>query len=180
MFEDERGEEIPQYPEDLFDPAAFEAWFQASIVGPPPLIDRLSQSAARATSMAAERFEFLDQLRLEAETETGATWTQRDSLEWRSVRAEDAAALSIHERSAEAQLDLARQLVHVFPDTLQGLRTAQFSERHARILVEQSTGLPGTFLASSRSDFSRMRPGTCRPGSKASPEGCASPSRRRA
>src|SRR3954471_8566674 len=147
MFEDEHGEAIPQDPGDLFDPAAFEAWFQESVVGPPPLIDRLSLSAARATSMAAERFEFLDQLRLEAETETGATWAQRDSLEWRSLRAEVAAALSIHERSAEAQLDLARQLVHVFPDTLQGLRTAQFSERHARILVEQSTGLPEHLLA---------------------------------
>src|SRR3954471_21519106 len=143
MFEDERGEEIP---EDLLDPGMFEAWFQESVVGPPPLIDRLSLSAARATSMAAERFEFLDQLRLEAEAETGAFWTQRDSLEWRSLRAEVAAALSIHERSAEAQLDLARQLVHVFPDTLQGLRTAQFSERHARILVEQSTGLPDHLL----------------------------------
>src|SRR3954463_9298232 len=144
MFEDERGEEIP---EDLFDPAEFEAWFQASIVGPPPLIDRLSQSAARATSMAAERLEFLDQLRLEAEAETGATWTQRDSLEWRSLRAEVAAALRIHERSAQAQLDLARQLVHVFPATLRGLFGAEFSERHARILVEQAVGLPEALLA---------------------------------
>src|SRR4051812_50010415 len=124
MFEDERGEGIP---EDLFDPAAFEAWFQESVVGPPPLIDRLSLSAARATSMAAERFEFLDQLRLEAETETGATWTQRDSLEWRSLRAEGAAAPGIHERRAEAQPDPAPPLVQVFPGTPQGLRTAPVS-----------------------------------------------------
>src|SRR3954467_10269715 len=104
MFEDEHGEAIPQDPGDRFDPAAFEAWFQESGVGPPPLIDRLSLSAARATSMAAERFEFLDQLRPEAGAEPGAPWPHRDSLEWRSLRAEVAAALSIHERSAEAQL----------------------------------------------------------------------------
>src|SRR4051794_41579187 len=117
MFEDERGEEIP---EDLFDPAAFEAWFQESVVGPPPLIDRLSLSAARATSMAAERFEFLDQLRLEAEAETGASWTQRDSLEWRSLPAEGAAAPSIHERRAPTPPDLAPPLGHGFPGTPPG------------------------------------------------------------
>src|SRR3954469_19892899 len=123
MFEDDGTGWVP---EDPLDPAVFDELFLAEVAGPPPLIDRLTESSSRATILAAERFEFLDRLRLEEEARTGASWSQPDALEWRSLRAEVAAALRIHERSAQAQLDLARQLVHVFPATLRGLFGSEF------------------------------------------------------
>src|SRR3954452_817592 len=144
MFEDDGAGWIP---EDPLDPAVFDELFRAEVAGPPPLIDRLAQGNAWSRTIAAERFEHLDQLRLEEEAATGASWTLPDSLEWRSLRAEVAAALEVHERSAQALLGVARQLVHVFPATLDGLRHGLFSERHARILVEQAVGLPEALLA---------------------------------
>src|SRR3954447_835948 len=144
MFEDDGAGWVP---EDPLDPAVFDESFRAEVVGPPPLIDRLAQGNEWSRTIAAERFEHLDQLRLEEEAATGASWSQPDALEWRSLRGGGDAALEVHERSAQAQLDLARQLVHVFPATLDGLRHGLFSERHARILVEQAVGLPEALLA---------------------------------
>lgn len=110
------------------------------------LVDRIAERQSLATTLAAERLEFIDELRLVAEADTGATWIDPDSLEWRSLRAEVAAVLRVHERTAQATLDLARALVHQFAATLESLHRAEFTERHARILVEQSVGLPDELL----------------------------------
>lgn len=111
------------------------------------LVEWIAQRHDLATVFAAERLSFIDELRLEAERETGATWTDPDSLEWRSLRAEVAAVLQLHERSAQVTLDMARLLVHTFPSTLNALHSAEFSERHARILVEVAVGLPDELCA---------------------------------
>src|SRR5215218_6459414 len=148
MFEDADVEGIPEDPlgictiEDVLMQRLVDA------VSPvPALVDQLEESSSRSRWLSAERYRLLDAMRLEAEAETGASWTDPDSLEWRSLRAEVAAALEIHERSAQAQLDLARKLVHTFPATLDGLWGMVVGERHARILVEQSTGLREAVLA---------------------------------
>ena len=148
MFEDELVEGIPEDPLGIVTVEDVLLQRLIDSVSPrPALVDQLSETASRARMLAAERFRLIDAMRREAEAETGASWTDPDSLEWRSLRAEVAAALEIHERSAQAQLDLARQLVHVFPDTLDSLSRMVLSERHARILVEQSTGMPEGLLA---------------------------------
>src|SRR3954452_7222103 len=62
MFEDDGAGWVP---EDPLDPGVFDELFRAEVAGPPPLIDRLTESSSRATILAAERFEFLGRLRLE-------------------------------------------------------------------------------------------------------------------
>ncbi|WP_210479271.1 HNH endonuclease signature motif containing protein [Naasia sp. SYSU D00948] len=106
------------------------------------LADRIEERRAMTTRFIAEELSFLDDLRLETERLTGASWTQRDSLAWRELRAEVAALLRVHEKAAERRLDFARDLVHRFPATLDGLHHAFFTERHAQIVVEQAVGLP--------------------------------------
>jgi hypothetical protein len=106
------------------------------------LVGWIAERKNLATTFAAERLSYIDELRLESERVTGATWTDPDALEWRSLRAEVAAVLQVHERTAQTVLDLARLLVHSFPRTLEALHRAEFSERHARILVDEAVGLP--------------------------------------
>ncbi|WP_210505458.1 HNH endonuclease signature motif containing protein [Naasia sp. SYSU D00057] len=147
MFEDVQVEGIPEDPlgictvEDVLMQRLLDA------VSPrPSLLDQLEEFASQARQHAARQYRLLDAMRLEQETLTGATWTDQDALEWRSLRAEVAAALEVHERTAQAQLELARKLVHDFPDTLDALERMVISERHARILVEQSSGLRDDLL----------------------------------
>jgi len=105
-------------------------------------IDRIAERATMETVFFAEKLEYIDDCRLIAERETGAHWSDPDSLEWRSLRAEIAAAAQIHERTAQSLLDLARALLHRFPATFKGLRYGGLTQRHARIVVEQAVGLP--------------------------------------
>ncbi|WP_210481762.1 HNH endonuclease signature motif containing protein [Naasia sp. SYSU D00948] len=111
------------------------------------LAQRIAERSARAATLAAEQFALLDDLRLEAERTTGASWTDRDSLAWRELRAEVAGLLQVHERTAEPMLDLARELVHRFPATLEELHRAAFTERHARIVAEEGAGVPDELAA---------------------------------
>jgi hypothetical protein len=111
------------------------------------LADRIARSRVEATRLIADQYAVIDQLRLEAEQVSGASWSEPDSLAWRSLRAEVAGLLQVHERTAERILELSRQLVHRFPDTLTSLGKADFTDRHARILVEEATGLPDEFCA---------------------------------
>ena len=105
-------------------------------------IDRIAERTTMEAVFFAEKLEFIDDCRLIAERETGAHWSEPDSLEWRSLRAEIAAAAQVHERTAQSLLDLARALLHRFPATFHGLRYGCLTQRHARIVVEQATGLP--------------------------------------
>lgn len=105
------------------------------------LVDRIAETAAESRRIAAVRFELIDQLRLEAEIETGATWCDPDDLAWRDLRAEVAAAMHVHEKTAHTDIELARRLVHDFAATLEGMRGGIVLEVHARILVEHSAGL---------------------------------------
>ncbi|MET0589654.1 MAG: DUF222 domain-containing protein [Naasia sp.] len=113
----------------------------ADAVSARELVYRIAAQTAVARTAAAVRFELMDQLRAVTETETGASWTALDDLAWRDLRAEVAAVLTVHERSAQVQLDLARRLVHDFPTTLSGLRSGAVPETHARILVHEAAGL---------------------------------------
>jgi len=110
-------------------------------------IDRIAERTTMETVFFAEKLEYIDDSRLIAERETGAHWSSPDSLEWRSLRAEIAAAAQVHERTAQLLLDLARALLHRFPDTFDGLRYGGLTQRHARILVDQSVGLPEELYA---------------------------------
>jgi len=107
----------------------------------------LEEQRVRRTTHAAEELATLDRFRLRMEQETGATWTDPDSLEWRSFRAEVAALLQIHERSAESLLEFARLLRHRFIRTFEAFRGADVSERHARIVVEEGAGIPDQQVA---------------------------------
>ncbi|MCU1437133.1 MAG: uncharacterized protein JWP66_220 [Naasia sp.] len=111
------------------------------------LMERLELRRKALLGAAADQFALIDALRLEAEQETGATWTEPDSVMWREFRAEIAALLHAHERTAQATIEQARMLVHVFPATLRGLRRGRFTERHARILVEEAAGLADELCA---------------------------------
>jgi hypothetical protein len=101
----------------------------------------LEEQRVRRTVLAAEELATLDGYRLRMEQETGATWTDPDSLDWRSFRAEVAALLQIHERSAESLLEFARLLRHRFVGTFEAFRSGDLSERHARIVVEEGAGI---------------------------------------
>ncbi len=105
------------------------------------LVDQLTATTASARRLAAKRYELIDRLRLAAETETGATWSDPDDLAWRDLRAEVAAATQMHERVAGGDIELARRLVHDFPATLGGMRDGAVPETHARVLVTHSAGL---------------------------------------
>ncbi|HEY8589988.1 MAG TPA: DUF222 domain-containing protein [Naasia sp.] len=111
------------------------------------IANRLLARRKAAIGAAADQYELIDQLRLEAEQETGATWAEPDALAWREFRAEIAAMLQAHEKTAQATIEQARMLVHFFPTTLDGLRRADFPERHARILVDEAAGLPEELLS---------------------------------
>jgi hypothetical protein len=111
------------------------------------LVDRLEHSTTTVRRLAAERYAIIDQLRQVAETETGASWRDPDDLAWRDLRAEIAAVTHVHEKAAQAQLELARRLVHDFTATLNGMRDGAVSERHAHILVRESAGLSPENLA---------------------------------
>lgn len=117
------------------------------------LVEEIAERSNLARVFEAEKLERVDALRLQWDAlrlqwarDFGADWRNPDALEWREFRAEVAAVLQVHERSAQSTIDLARVLVHVFPATLAGFRQARFSERHARILVEQSGGLSESAL----------------------------------
>ncbi|BDI21964.1 HNH endonuclease signature motif containing protein [Herbiconiux sp. L3-i23] len=105
------------------------------------LVERIAERQAIARVYQAEQLEYIDALRLQFGRDFGADWYDPDSLEWRELRAEVAAVLQVHERTAQSMLDLARSLVQVFPTTLSRMRQAEFSDRHARVLVEHSHGL---------------------------------------
>ncbi len=111
------------------------------------LVDRLEQSTVSARRLAAERYAIIDKLRQVAEAETGASWRDPDDLAWRDLRAEVAAVIHIHEKAAQAQLEIARRLVHDFPTTLAGMRDGAVSERHAQILVREASGLGPDLLS---------------------------------
>ncbi|MFD1714825.1 DUF222 domain-containing protein [Amnibacterium flavum] len=111
------------------------------------LVDALADGVVVEREFAARRYEQIDAVRGWYEAEHGALWSRPDALEWRDLRAEIAAALVIHERTAEAQLHYARRLVHDFPTTLGRLREARFSDRHARVVVDCSVGVPPELLA---------------------------------
>ncbi|MFD1713137.1 DUF222 domain-containing protein [Amnibacterium flavum] len=110
-------------------------------------VERIAERSTMTRIFQAEQLEYVDALRRQWAEDHGADWRDPDSLEWREFRAEVAAVLEVHERSAQSTIELARNLVNVFPSTLAGLRGADFSERHARILVEQSVGLKTELLA---------------------------------
>jgi hypothetical protein len=110
------------------------------------LVERIAERQALARVYQAEQLEYIDALRLQYGRGFGADWHDPDSLEWRELRAEVAAVLQVHERTAQSMLLLARSLVHVFPSTLSLLRQAEFSDRHARVLVEHSHGLAAELI----------------------------------
>ncbi len=111
------------------------------------LAQRIAEGRAAATRLAAEQYAVIDELRLEAERTTGACWSKRDALAWRELRAEVAGVLQVHERTADRMLDVARELVHRFPETLAALGRAEFTDRHARIVVDEAVGLPDELAA---------------------------------
>ena len=63
------------------------------------------------------------------------------SLRLRSLRAELACATRVPERTAERQLAEAEILVTALPATYEALGTAAISERHARVMIDQTTCL---------------------------------------
>lgn len=111
------------------------------------LVDALAAGVAVERVLAAERYEHVDAIRRWYETEHGALWSLPDALEWRELRAEVAAALAVHERTADLQLSYSRRLLCDFVATLDLLRQARISDRHARIVVDCSVGVPAAALA---------------------------------
>ncbi|BDI22342.1 HNH endonuclease signature motif containing protein [Herbiconiux sp. L3-i23] len=105
-------------------------------------VDALTAGRIVERGLAAERYAQIDGLRLWWETNHGASWSASDDLAWRDLRAEVAASLAVHERTAESLLGYARRLVHQLPSTLSRLSSATISDRHARIVVDQSLGVP--------------------------------------
>ncbi|TBN57064.1 HNH endonuclease [Glaciihabitans arcticus] len=69
------------------------------------------------------------------------------SLRLRSLRAELASATRIPERTAERQLAEAEMLVNSLPATFEALSTAAISERHARVMVDQTSCLDPADIA---------------------------------
>ncbi len=108
------------------------------------LVNHLEGGLCLSRRLAAERHFHVEQLREHAEKTEGASWRDPDGLAWRELRAEVAAALQIHERTAQTQLDLSRQLVNDFIRTLEALWSGEASESHARALVDESAGLDET------------------------------------
>jgi hypothetical protein len=128
MFEDAPAEEEWRVVDERDLVAAEQAEWLALIGGFTPeqmLAERLAESRAAATRIAAEQYRVIDDLRLEVERIAGASWTQRDSLAWRELRAEVAGVLQVHERTAERMLDLARGAGAPLPPNARGSRAGR-------------------------------------------------------
>jgi hypothetical protein len=110
------------------------------------LVDALTAGRVFERRFAAERYGQIDGLRRWYADVHGASWSAPDDLAWRDLRAEVAASLTVHERTAESLLGYARRLVHEFSTTLSWLSSARISDRHARIVVDHSSGVPTELL----------------------------------
>ncbi len=102
--------------------------------------------ADRALAMAAaDRLRAIERLR-RLSGEQGAVGDVRSArareLAHRSLRAEVAVALHVSERAADALIGLAASLHDPLAATLEALDEGRISERHARILVEDTADLP--------------------------------------
>ena len=110
----------------------------------PELLSMIERNERSVAGLAAIRFRLVDALRSHWEsTRGGSIFTDPAGLESRALRAEVAAMLSVHERTAEGLISTARTLVGELCATLDALAEGRFGERHARILADNIGGLTG-------------------------------------
>lgn len=96
----------------------------------------LDEQISRA--VAASQYEAIERARSLAVKSGGYT---REFAE-RSMTAELATTLGIHEAASSAMLHEAESLVHEFPSTLEALADGAISRQHARILLSEAWSLP--------------------------------------
>jgi hypothetical protein len=102
-------------------------------------LDEIERDRGQSSAL---RLRLLDGMRLAWEAQRGGSiFTDGSDIESRSMRAEMAAALRIPERSVVNLLAVARALVHTLTETLQQLYVGNISERHARVLADETAGL---------------------------------------
>ena len=112
------------------------------------LVDGLAQTERMAARVAAWRVEQVDAIRRFAEVNIPVTtskgmrpWSQAATAR-RTAVSEVAAALRIPERSAETLIEESRMLVERLPLTMAGLKSGDFSFRHAKSIVAHAQSLP--------------------------------------
>jgi hypothetical protein len=111
-------------------------------------VDGLVETERMAARAAAWKIEQVEGIRRFAELNIPVStshgmrpWSQAATAR-RTAVSEVAAALRIPERSAETLVEEARMLVERLPLTLAGLRSGDFSFRHAKAVVAHARSLP--------------------------------------
>lgn len=101
-------------------------------------------------AMTAWRTLLIDQARRLGEAVQHSTQTRLSSasdIPRRTMVAELACALRVSERSMGAEIDTAQMLVERLPATLEAMRRGDLSARHAEVVVQTTSDLDGTELA---------------------------------
>ncbi|WP_344097314.1 HNH endonuclease signature motif containing protein [Microbacterium deminutum] len=104
----------------------------------PDAVDRIVEAETMMSVFAAQRFEWIEQMRRDALQDAQQHGPQLTGLIERSIRLELAAALAITESAAGRLIAHADALVNRYPAALTSLNGARMTERHA---VELATAL---------------------------------------
>jgi hypothetical protein len=102
--------------------------------------DRLTRSLRDDARNAAYRLELIEEFRHRWETH-GIAVASTEKLSTRALRAELAARMMLSEQAMESLMGYARIIVNDLPATLNALKNGQLTERHAKVLADESIGL---------------------------------------
>lgn len=112
-------------------------------------VDAAADMTRMITALEAMRARAIDMaIRASVDTVTDAATTASRDLRLRSLRAEVACALRVPERTAERMLYTSETLARALPATLHALESGRISYRHAEALVDESTTLDSSAVAS--------------------------------
>jgi len=112
--------------------------------------DALEQSVREDARTAAARYAAIEEFRIGWDA-SGVSGAGLSGMSARAMRAELATRMGVSERTMESLIGYARVLVGDLPETLRRLRNGRFTERHARIMADETVGLD----ADERAEFER-------------------------
>ena len=116
-------------------------------------LDVLLEARAVMSSMQAQEQRCLARLETlalaSAEPNPSGTTSE---IAWRSMAAEIAVATRLADRTVQAMMGRATQLVSTLPATLEALESGRISIGHARVILEHASGIEGE----AREDYERI------------------------
>lgn len=116
-------------------------------------LDALLESRSAMAAMQAQEQRCLARLEAIALESAGPTegGSERE-IAWRSMVAEIAVATRLADRTVQAMIGRATELVSTLPATLEALESGRISIGHVRVILEYATGIEGA----AREDYERI------------------------